>query len=418
MNQDQVNKYKLHLEDKLLLLAILLQDAGTFGFLPLNIFQIIIFLMFVVLLFKANVKRQTLSLPVTVVYLFIYIIAITVVNRFDGDSFKSIGYFFLQLTTMVFYLKSSENYSRVKKVIYLAAYILCLYGIFQIIAFYLNIPAIYDLSRYGFAVNGAYVGSNGIFRPRSLYAEPAHLSSIIAGGMFLGLVGNKKESYVKKYKTLIMILFGLLTTSSMVYISMLIFLFVYTVFYHRNLLKKLKYVLFALIALIIIISVKPELYNSLIEKLQTLTTADATYATDLSGFAIISNLRVAFEKMYDGYILGTGFDSHRIYYYDYIYDLYSEVLMYLNVDEAASLFTRILSEFGIVGFFLFIVWLFKKFLRAMRNRNMDLLFFTVLLVVQGLRNGHYIYILATLCFAVCICQKKSIKRKNNMLHTM
>ena len=37
-----------------------------------------------------------------------------------------------------------------------------------------------------------------------------------------------------------------------------------------------------------------------------------------SAFAITSNLKIAIEKIKDGYLFGTGLDSHRLLYFDYI----------------------------------------------------------------------------------------------------
>lgn len=92
-----------------------------------------------------------------------------------------------------------------------------------------------------------------------------------------------------------------------------------------------------------------DLVYSVIGRLSQFKTLQTDTGNDLSALAITSNFQVSVEKMKDGYWLGTGLDSHRLYYDRYIDRLYLFLYMRLNSEDAASLYIRVFSEFGIVG---------------------------------------------------------------------
>ena len=408
------NRFKI--EDYLLLISLLLQDAGTFGFLPLNLSQIIIIFLCFILIIKLRSSNYKMYMPKNVILFFIYIFAITFLNVFDVESIKGICFFVLQTITIFLYLSTVEDYSKIYKIMYITAFILSCYGIIQTIAYYAEIPTIYDMSLYGFAVNNSYVGKNGIFRPSSLYSEPAHLTGILISGIYIGLVNEQDEKHIKKWKTLIIFIFSVLTKSTITYISLAMILIYYFIIYKKAFFKNFKWICLIVIITSIILSNNPRIMNEVMYKFKSLKTADPTYSSDASGFAIISNLKIAFNKMKDGYLFGTGYDSHRLYYYKYIDNLYSNVLFYLNVDEAASLYTRIFSEFGIIGLIAFITFCMNKLIYSIKTKNKDLMFFTILLLIIILRNGSYVYIINSLSFSVLICHKKIENNRSEKKH--
>ena len=104
------------------------------------------------------------------------------------------------------------------------------------------------------------------------------------------------------------------------------------------------------------------LNSQLIYKLTSLTSMskDVTgydYTTsDATGFALVSNIVVAKENLFNTRFLGSGINTHQYAYYKTIYSKFPEssLLNLLNVKDAGSLFIRIFSEFGIPGMFFFI----------------------------------------------------------------
>lgn len=400
---EKQSEYRWTIEDLLLFSALILQDAGTFGIFPLNIFQMIILGMGMILGFKKIINQEKIDILKPVIFLLLYIIVITFLNEFDGESIKSVGFFAIQLVVLCWYLQRNRNYSKLYHIIYQAGFLLALYGVIQEIAYITGIPAIYDTTLYGFVRNGTYAVTEGGIRVMSLYAEPAHLSGILAAALYIGLIGKgQNKNYVSTVKNIIIVLCALLTQSILVYISVGILAMFYLFTYKREFLSQLKWLFVAIVVVAGICIVQPQFMEGILGKLGTLGTASATSTNDLSAFAVVSNFRIALEKMKDGFLFGTGFDSHRLYYEQYINQLYTSVLMHLNSGEAASLFTRIFSEFGVVGLFAFIAFLLQELYASIKERAFELSFFAILLVLQGMRTGHYTYMLITISLLVLL----------------
>ncbi len=101
-----------------------------------------------------------------------------------------------------------------------------------------------------------------------------------------------------------------------------------------------------------------------------------------STYASMANLWVAINA--PSRFLGTGIGTHQ-QSYERLYPPTSYNLYGLNKDDAYSMFTRLLSEFGIVGI-IFIIYLIFKVYNKECAINMSCLFFIVSLFVRG---GHY-----------------------------
>lgn len=396
---------KLNLNDILLILTLLLCDVGTLGFLPLNFYQIIIIFMFFLLLIKQIKIDNRVLISKKLLFLLMYICIVTLFNTFDIDSIKSIGFFSIQIFAIFWYLYYMKDINKLLKIIYIVSFILSIFGIIQIIGFYLKIPFLYDISLYGFALNINYNAANGIFRPTSLYAEPAHLSAILSASIFIGLT-CRDQSFTSKWKTLLMLVFCFFTKSTLVYLSVAIFILIYFFFFNKKgFFDKIKIGFIAIIFLLILNYLNDNFIFNVIKKLGTLFSASSSSTSDLSGFAVVSNLKIAILKMKDGLIFGTGLDSHRLCYQHYLYSIYDSVLMELNYNDAASLFIRIFSEFGIVGLSLLFAWIIKKLKNIFKNKNIYMTLFLVLFILSGLRNGHYNSVLTMISFSVIFFSK-------------
>jgi hypothetical protein len=101
-----------------------------------------------------------------------------------------------------------------------------------------------------------------------------------------------------------------------------------------------------------------------------------------STYASMANLWVAINA--PSRLLGTGIGTHQ-QSYERLYPPTSFNLYGLNKQDAYSLFTRLLSEFGILGLSLFLILLFKNFNRN-NEINVSCFFFIMTLFVRG---GHY-----------------------------
>lgn len=383
------------LKDFILIIAIILQDAGHFGFLPITIFQILILFLCCLYLAEMLYKRKILFFDKKMTIILIYILLVTFINKFDFSTIKSVVYFLIQFFALYMYI-GETTVDRVKKVLYVSALILAIYGLVQFISYQLDFKYLYDITLYGFKTNGNYLMEN---RFHSLYAEPAHLCGILSSGLYIGLEENKNYAW---YKTLIILFFALLTFSTIVYFSLFLVFLLY-LFKEKNFKKTIATFSLLIIEIVSLCLFKPDFIKTSIYKIGSLVNPNSMKGEDTTGFAIISNFRVAHSKIKDGYYFGTGMYSHRLYYRFYIDKMYPVVKNYVNEVDAASIFIRIYSEFGIVGILYIFAYLLKYFIRYIKKKNYYGLFFILLFFIQGIRIGHYYNLLLMFSFIAVSC---------------
>jgi hypothetical protein len=119
--------------------------------------------------------------------------------------------------------------------------------------------------------------------------------------------------------------------------------------------------------------------------------------SDLSGFAIISNFFVTKSALINSFFLGRGFNTHIISYDQYLYNHFNlnNVILELNKSDAGSMYLRILSEFGIIGFYFSIYFLIKHNIKYNRNNSVFFIYnqiSIIFILCYALRNGDYLNI--------------------------
>lgn len=375
-------------------------DAGTFGVLPLNLFQIIELIMLVTML----VYNPKIRIERGLVVLFVYIGVLTIINPFDMDSIKTFGFLVLSITMYRLFLQRVPIQMTIET-IFNVAFLLSIYGCIQEVGFILKIPSIYDISKYGFTVNGLDIGRGNLMRVSSLYAEPAHLGPILGLGVLIGLIENHRNKRIRLWKTVTILIAALLTQSFLTYASVIVAFVCFILFYQKGIKRKLKWGLLVILLVAFLCVSQWDLVYSVIGRLSQFKTLQTDTGNDLSALAITSNFQVAVEKMKDGYWFGTGLDSHRLYYDRYIDRLYSFLYMRLNSADAASLYIRIFSEFGIVGLAAFCVYLIKRFTEGMKSGNRILVITILMFSVEIMRDGSYVQPLTQIMFLCMMCYK-------------
>lgn len=230
-------------------------------------------------------------------------------------------------------------------------------------------------------------------RLMSIFKEPAHYVVVVLPACY----------YYLKTKQLIpfFIIFGtlILSNSSLGYIGCAL------LFIIPNLsLKRLGYFI-AIIPLIL--GIFYYVYNEFeflklrvddtYETLNSINTGKFKEETNLSSYAILSNIYIAKENIKD-HPLGSGIGSH-LYVHNNIYSKEMRAPEYLkkqNLDrsndtDANSMFTRIVSEIGILGFILIIVLLYLASKSFTLNKNQ--LYFAqgvfIYILLKLFRDGHY-----------------------------
>lgn len=230
-------------------------------------------------------------------------------------------------------------------------------------------------------------------RLMSIFKEPAHYAVVVMPACYYYLKTKKYFPFFIIFGTLI------LTNSSLGYFGCAL------MFIIPNLsLKRIGY----FIAIIpIIIGVFYYIYteypflklrvDDTYETLNSVNTGKFKEHTNLSSYAILSNLFIAKENVID-HPFGSGIGSH-LYVHSNIYSKKVRAPEYLkkqdlkgtNATDANSMFTRIVSEMGILGLILIL------FLMYLASKSFDLnnnqLFFAqgvfIYLLLKLFRDGHY-----------------------------
>lgn len=392
---EKIKVKKIEVINILFFLIILLEDAGLFGVLPLGVAQLLIMLMGAILVMQELYLKSDIEMPKGLLFVLLYMLLITLIFPFDADSITNFGLFAIEVVVFFLYVKRVDK-STILRIIYNAAFVLACIGIVQEIGYVLGISELCDMTIYGFPRECVYeVLGRPIARVSSLYSEPASLMAVMSAAFLINLFGERKEG-VRVYKSAVIILFALLTQSTLIYLSYAIIMMAYLLFFKQEKIKKQKWFVIIVCGVVVLLLLGSEMVVAIFMKLTTLYHTSSTSTTDLSAFAVLSNLRIAIKKIKDGYILGTGFNSHRLYYEKYISVLYKEVLMKLSYSDAGSMFTRSLSEFGIVGFGYLVGGLIWRFINEWRRRSNYGMFCVIVLAMALLRDGNYVRTLSVL----------------------
>lgn len=235
-----------------------------------------------------------------------------------------------------------------------------------------------------------FLASEPTVRAHSYLQEPAFLANFLTPCVLLYLMNHQ---LIKKNKRNFIIVFTayFLTLATIAYVTIVLFI-IYKIFKSRY-----RILMVALFVLAIALGGYMSYIESNNERegyVGTMQTKveDTASAIDyfdpvffeglnLSSYSTLTNLWVALHAPYR--IFGTGIGTHAQNYFN---TYKSDFSAYgLNSDEAYSLFSRILSEFGYIGIFLLLLFMLKY-----RNKqnfyNTACLFYIVALCIRG---GHY-----------------------------
>jgi hypothetical protein len=228
-------------------------------------------------------------------------------------------------------------------------------------------------------------------RLQSFFKEPAHYVIVVIPACYYYL---KTKKYLK-----FLIIFGtlILSNSSLGYIGCGLMFIV------PNLtLKRMKYLLAMIpVVFVVFLFVYKEYpffrmrVDDTYRSLKVINTGKFEEYTNLSSYVLISNLFIAKKNITD-HPLGSGIGSHHYMHtmrylkemrpppYLRIIDRYRD-----NSFDANSLFTRICSEFGILGLFFILALMYY----ASKAFSTDELFFAqaifIYLLMKLIRDGHY-----------------------------
>lgn len=419
MNTKRKTKYTFY--DVLIILTILFQGAKQLRIFPTPFYKYFIALLFVLLFLKYIREKRSFRISKAFIVLLVVVVSFSFIVTPTTKTIVPVIFFVIELLAFKMYLGLFDTkkafFERLLSIILLSATVLSIFGFVQIIGYNLHINFLYDFKWLGFVPN--YYGYLGEGRFYSIYDEPAHLCTVLGASLFASFYFFKKHKEIKYILALLLIaVFTFETGSVITYVSAIIFA-IFSFFYNYYFLgRKIspKIILVLIISLAAVASfvvAKPSLISNSLEKIDNFFSdnVDNVNSQNLTTFALKSNYLIAKKKIEDGYIFGTGLFTHESYYYSYIDVIYEKHYQrYLNYTDAASIFIRLLSEFGIlsiVTFVAIIIYLIRSYLR----RDYIGTFLMLLFITQAMRLGDYTWILTCLPIVAIFSWKETSSTK-------
>lgn len=330
---------------------------------------------------------------------FILILAFLTIHTIINIFFENTTFilFFKQILGIsISYLtyKNLFNNVRTEKLIkiYLhVAFIVSVIGIIQQIAYILKFEMLCDLS---WLIKGQRIAVTnlGLIRVTSIMVEPAHLAMVLTPSVYIAISSLYSHNFkiINKFKSIILVMCYILTFSSVAYLGLAI-IFILNINSMRLNLKKILLMFLLVTSMITLYNFVDDFKLRVDDTLQALTYGNIE-SKNLSTYALLSNLRIAEKSLINTLGMGSGIGSHRNNYYKYINEVIdsSKVQMELNIDDANSLFIRLISELGIISIAFVFIFIYK-FRVSKIDIEKNIISYAIIsfLIVRLIRQGHY-----------------------------
>lgn len=359
-------------------------------------------------------KRQISNLKFCLFFIILLLHGI-IMSFFTGyDVSKVFQQTFLLFIVVFGYLQIYNNKVPVEKVfsVYLKyVYVLAVLGLFQYATY-----IILGVNLFPYTLDGLATQDGD--RLHSVFLEPGSVAAFFSPAITYIVVS--KSYYKRRIKqSLLIILAYLLTFTSAAILCLLLAL----IFRYYERLKRYKVVFIilfvSLVCGLLSIDYASRTYSNAdnaidratgkisesMVAIEVLTSSNSSpymfEGLNESSYAQLTNTWVALNAPYR--FLGTGIGTHQQNYessYRSNYKAYG-----LNEDDAYSLFSRLLSEFGYVGLTLYLLFVYKSF----NKKNILSCCFLVFIISYLVKGGHYtLYCTALFHVLYYKCKKRGI----------
>jgi len=387
-----------------------------FGFELFTDFSTLIILIIPII----QILSQNLRIPIILLHIYLYVIIQTFVfNLFSISIFSSLNHFFgfiiFSLTIFSFISSYRNRLAEIMHIYFKYVFFVVCIAIFQIVVYVIFKKTFLPQNLIsGFVSNDTYSSFAPEilgFLPRAvgLSSEPASYCIMILPGVFMSLMiimGQSYEIGLYSRKMAYTILLGFILSFSLVgYFGLFLCIIALTKNFRSNF-RIIGILMLGFASLLFFIS-KTSVGSKMssIFEIQQDVAGYEYQSSDLSAFALLSNVFVAKEALQKSYYLGTGINSHKETYDETIYNHFStsQVIVELNRQDAGSLFIRLISEFGLPGIIFFIYFLYKfkiknksepSIVKSINSLSL------VMLISYSVRNGGYLNIVFLLFFAL------------------
>lgn len=223
------------------------------------------------------------------------------------------------------------------------------------------------------------------FRLKSIMLEPAHFCGVVLPSFYYYL----KNFSGQKFRFFTVFAALILSFSSVGYLGIMVCLILLKRKF--NIIKLSFFTGFAVLLGFVAYIVLPFVKLRVDDTFNALTTFQVENV-NLSSYALISNLYVSINVFKHSPIWGNGLGSHEVSHSKYIgslpgSDTFNDFIT-LNAADGNSLFIRALSDFGLIGIFAILYFIYKNYAsgnsRYILSRAILVYFFYKLL-----REGHY-----------------------------
>jgi len=384
------SRLKLKVSDILVILSFITLSIVPKNYsFPLSISQwcVITLFLWLLVLSKISLNEDTLILALVIIFPTFFFSQAPMPARIK----KFMGILIFALTFFSYIRKNSDNLDRIIRIYIKLALFASIVGIFQEIGNFLNIGFITDFRNYGIPHSVSFSGP--FLRITSITTEPAHFACILFPAVYFAILQLFKKNNInflisKTEAYIVLIAMGL--TFSLIGYSGLIIISLYIGF-KKGLIKFIKIGIISLFIAIFAVKYNPTIRSRVYSIFDVATNYDIT--TNLSAFALYSNILVTWSSFKANPFFGTGLITHQYSYNKYIGEYFDtdKILMRLNTIGAASLYLRVISEFGLWGILFIFIFIVRYRIKNVKHslseiNNVSLIF----ILLYSLRMGAYL----------------------------
>lgn len=238
-------------------------------------------------------------------------------------------------------------------------------GIIQVISYLIGFVPGYD---YGWLLNKWSVvsGAGWGIRMNSIFSEASQCAIFLGPAAFVSVHNllEKKDRFINKSQSLIILLALFLTTSSTGYIGLFIIGLLITINYAR--------IGNFIFAIVLFAGLGNVIYNNVPEFQKRVDSAiglwvDQNFAIEnvnSSSFVLFNNYHIAIQNFIRNPIAGTGLGSHAIAFDKYSLTKQNGIIdITFNKSDANSMLLRLISETGLIGILFFIIFISRFYVR-------------------------------------------------------
>lgn len=371
------------------------------------LFDLYYFYLLIIILFPVLIlKHKTIEKNILICFIYLFIIGLTNVTLNNNEIFQLLkvvlsSFFFYWLYYLIL---KDENYNLQYffRLYYKSCVIAAYVGVIQFVSFLVNFEPGYNFGWLGLRQIGlAEMAGATLYPIHSFFGEPAAYGLVLSPAIYMVLDYIKNGSSflkIKKTEVYLIIITYLLTQSSTGYIAFLFCLLLININQINS--KRILLILSGIpFTIFLLNSISPKFQDRLESSIKLVTgqiILDGIDNENTNGSSLIlfNHFLIAKDNAKD-HPFGTGLGSHHAAFYKYntlqtYFTGYGPNSVILNINDASSLFNRILSEIGIIGIIFTIVFIFSNFLKiditdyTLINHSSLAMLFTALL-----RGGHY-----------------------------